>query len=95
MAMGVMWATFATHQVMRECTKHSFADHPSVSGEYTRFLVANVGISKMDRALAAIDRLSELVKNLDNKLEQVEKKAIRASNKADEANKLANKKAAA
>ena len=95
MAKGVIWATFATHQVMREYMKHSFHDHPSVAGEYTRFLVANAGISKVETALTAIERLNGLVKDLEGKIEQVEKKAIRASNKADEAEKLAKKKTSA
>ena len=79
---------------MREYVQHSFADHPSVAGEYTRFLIANAGLDKIDRAIKGIERLNELVKNLDNKIDHVEKKSIRASNKADEAEKLVKKRTA-
>ena len=95
MARGVLWATFATHQIMREYQKHNFADHPSIAGEYTRFLVANAGVTKIERALGAIEKLSSRITALDGKVDQVERKAITAANKADEAVKAVKKKAAA
>ena len=83
MAIGILWATFATHQIMREYMRHAFADHPSISGEYTRFLVANAGVSKMNKALNTISKLEDMVKALERKTELAEKKAATASNKAD------------
>ena len=46
---GILWATFATHQVMREYMRHGIENHPSMASEYVRFLVANSGLSKMEK----------------------------------------------
>jgi len=94
MAIGILWATFATHNVMQEYLKFSFSDHPSVSGEYTRFLVANAGISKVASAEKTITKLQALVTSLEKKVELAEKKATTASSKADEAMRVAKKKSA-
>ena len=91
MAIGILWATFATHHVMREYMKFSFFDHPSVGGEYTRFLVANAGISKLARAEKSIDNLMKVIAVLEKKLNTVEKKSTTASSRADEALKLAKR----
>lgn len=92
MATGILWATFATHQVMQEYLKYTFSDHPSVSGEYTRFLVANAGIAKLAAAEKTIAKLQNLVNALERKVETTEKKATTACSKADEAMKMAKKK---
>ena len=94
MAIGILWATFATHNVMQEYLKFSFSDHPSVSGEYTRFLVANAGISKVAAAEKTITKLQVLVASLEKKVDLAEKKATTASSKADEAMRVAKKKSA-
>jgi len=93
LAVGILWGTFGTHMIMREYLKHDFADHPSISGEFTRFLVANAGVSKINRAQEAIDKLTKKVGDLEKLLGQVDKKATSASNKADEAHKAASRKA--
>jgi len=92
LAVGILWATFGTHMVMRDYLKHDFADHPSISGEFTRFLVANAGISKITRAQDSVDKLSRKVLELEKLLGQVDKKATSAANKADEAHKVASSK---
>jgi len=92
MAVGILWATFATHNIMQEYLKFGFADHPSVSGEYTRFLVANAGIAKISTAEKTIAKLQTLVTGLEKRLEMAEKRATTASSKADEALRVANKK---
>jgi len=92
MAVGILWATFATHNIMQEYLKFGFADHPSVSGEYTRFLVANAGIAKISSAEKSIVKLQGLVTALEKKLEVADKKATTASSKADEAIRLSKKK---
>jgi len=91
-AVGILWATFATHEVMREYLRYTFADHPSMSGEYTRFLVAHAGISKLASAEKTISKLMGLVNALEKKVEMVDKKATTATSKADEAVKLVKKK---
>jgi len=91
MSIGILWGTFVTHHVMREYMKYTFADHPSIGGEYTRFLVANAGISKIAKAEKIIEKLSSLISSLEKKLDQVDKKATTASIKADEAIEIAKK----
>ena len=91
MSIGILWATFATHAIMREYLKYSFSDHPSIGGEYTRFLVANAGIAKLSKAENTIHKLVGLVNTLEKKLDVLEKKATTASSRADEALKLAKK----
>ena len=91
MAIGILWATFATHQVMKSYLKYSFSDHPSISGEYTRFLVAHAGVAKVERATKSIETLTALVSALEKKVETADKKATTASSKADEAIKSAKK----
>ena len=95
MAISILWATFATHQVMREYMKYTFSDHPSISGECTRFLVANAGISKLNKAMLAICKMENLIEVLERKADLAEKKATTAANRADEAMKAVKKKAAA
>ena len=63
-----------------------------MSGEYTRFLVANAGFAKIATAKKTIAKLQTLVTGLERRLELAEKKATTASSKADEAMRLANKK---
>jgi len=92
MAVGILWATFATHNIMQEYLKFGFADHPSVSGEYTRFLVANAGIAKISSAEKSIVKLQGLIAGLEKKLEVADKKATTASSRADEAIRLSKKK---
>ena len=91
MAVGILWATFATHHVMREYMRYSFFDHPSVGGEYTRFLVANAGISKINKAEKTINQLLQVINTLNKKLETLEKKTTTASSRADEALKMVKK----
>jgi len=92
LAVGILWATFGTHMVMRDYLKHDFADHPSISGEFTRFLVANAGVSKINKAQDAIDKLTKKITELEKTIQQVDKKATTASNKADEAHKASTSK---
>ena len=91
MCIGSLWATFSTHQVMRDYLRLSFENHPSISAEYTRFLVAHAGVSKVEKAMKGVDALTTLVASLEKKIETAEKKATTASSKADEAVKLAKK----
>ena len=92
LAVGILWSTFGTHMVMREYLKFDFADHPSISGEFTRFLVANAGVSKITKAEDTIKRLDKKVVDLEKLVATLDKKATSASNRADEAHKLAASK---
>ena len=89
---GILWATFATHQVMREYMKYGLENHPSMASEYVRFLVANSGLSKMDRMEARLKKLEEENKDLKREVAQADKAAKSAANKAEEAKLLAKKK---
>ena len=92
LAVGILWSTFGTHMVMRDYLKFDFADHPSISGEFTRFLVANAGVSKINKAEDTIKRLDKKVVELEKLVATLDKKATSASNRADEAHKLAAKR---
>ena len=76
---------------MRNYLKLSFENHPSISAEYTRFLVAHAGVAKVEKAMKGVDSLNSLVASLERKIETAEKKATTASSKADEAMKVAKK----
>ena len=76
---------------MRSCLKMLFEDHPSISGEYTRFLVAHAGIANVERASKCVESLTALITALEKKVETVDKKATTASSKSDEALKMAKK----
>ena len=40
---GILWATFATHQVMREYMKHGIENHLSMTSEYVRLRLVKDG----------------------------------------------------
>ena len=69
MSIGILWAAFATHRIMREYLKHSFAHRSSIGGEYTRFLVANAGNFKLTKARKTIERLCVIITLLEKKVE--------------------------
>ena len=89
---GILWATFATHQVMRDYMKHGIENHPSMASEYVRFLVANSGLSKMESMDNRLKALEEENKILKRDVAQADKAAKSAANKAEEAKLLAKKK---
>lgn len=85
----VLWATFCTHEVMKEYSRHGIENHPSVASEYVRFLVANAGHAKLEAVDSKVSKLTETVKSLEARLKAAEKAATTASNRADEAVKEA------
>ena len=89
---GILWATFATHQVMRDYMRHGIENHPSMASEYVRFLVANSGLSKIERMESRLKALEEDNKILKRDVAQADKAAKSAANKAEEAKLLAKKK---
>ena len=89
---GILWATFATHQVMREYMRHGIENHPSMASEYVRFLVANSGLSKIDKMETRLKALEEENKILKRDVAQADKAAKSAANKAEEEKLLAKKK---
>jgi len=86
---GLIWGTFATHQVLRDYQKHGISNHPSIASEYVRFLVNNCGAVK----IAALDKrcltLETSVKDLIKLTATLEKKVDSLSNKADDAKRKA------
>lgn len=91
LACGVLWGTFATHEVMKEYLKHGIENHPSISSEYVRFLVANSGMTKLDKAVKDMTKVQSEMKEFTKSLKTVEKTATTASNKADQALTAAKK----
>ena len=91
-ATDALWTTLRTIAVMQQYQKHGIENHPAISAEYVRFLVANL-------ALGSISKFSAQLKNIEEKLEEIEKIAKAAQstvgtaiNRADETKKLAAKK---
>ena len=91
-ATDALWATLRTIAVMQEYQKHGIENHPAISAEYVRFLVAN-------SALGSIANFTTQIKHIDKKLEELEKIAKAAQstagtamNRAEEAKALALKK---
>mmetsp|Transcript_13572 Transcript_13572/g.15820 ORF Transcript_13572/g.15820 Transcript_13572/m.15820 type:complete len:203 (-) Transcript_13572:164-772(-) len=95
-AVGILWGTLATHQVMREYMRHGIENHPSISSEYVRFLVANCGLSRLQKLETTTLQLqSDLKSNMaemKKTMESVKKMAASASNKADQVEKAVKKK---
>ena len=93
MAVGVLWATLATHQVMREYMEHGIENHPSISSEYVRFLVAHSGLTRLDRLEKRMLVLERDNDELKKQVINAVKAATTASNKAEQALKeVKNKK---
>lgn len=89
LAIGLLWSTFCTHEVMKEYVKHGIENHPSVASEYVRFLVANTGHAKVEQLDTKVEKLESTIKSLETRLKAAEKSATTAANRADEAAKLA------
>ena len=93
MAVGVLWATLATHQVMREFMEHRIENHPSISSEYVRFLVAHSGLTRLDRLEKRMLVLERDNDELKKQVINAVKAATTASYKAEQALKeVKNKK---
>lgn len=91
LAGGVLWATFATHDVMREYRKYGIKNHPSIASEYVRFLVAHSGLRRLAKLETQVASFDERIKTLTAELQKVAKSATTAANKADQAMALAKK----
>jgi hypothetical protein len=92
MAVGVLWGTFATHQVMREYMINGVENHPSISSEYVRFLVANCGLERIVQLEAKATALTTELQEVKKMAQEAKKAAISASNKADQVEKASKKK---
>ena len=77
MAVNVLWATLSTHQIIKEYTSHGIENHPSIASEYVRFLVANSGLSKLDK--------------MEKKLVAAEKEIVDMKKEVKEARRIADK----
>ena len=92
LAVGVLWAVFSTHQIMREYMRYGIENHPSIASEYVRFLVAHSALPKVEAVNNKLVKVQDSLSTLSNKLKTLEKDAKTAANKADEALKLAKNK---
>ena len=80
LAVSVLWGTFGTHQVLRSFQQHGIENHPSMSSEYVRFLVAHTDATK-------VDQLEEKVKGLEAQSKKWESEAKRLDKEVDGAKK--------
>jgi hypothetical protein len=92
MAVGVMWATLATHQVLKEYMTHGIENHPSIASEYVRFLVAHSGLTRLDKLEARVLKLETEMKSTTALATTAKRVADTALTKATEAMKEAKKR---
>ena len=92
MGVGVLWGTLATHQVLREYMAHGIENHPSISSEYVRFLVAHCGLSRLDKLEARVKKIEEDVKTAVTNAATAKRTADQAFTKANEAIREAKKR---
>ena len=72
--------------------EHGIENHPSISSEYVRFLVANCGLGRISKLEASNDKLSNEVAELKKTVASQNKTLSTLENKAKEALKLAKKR---
>ena len=89
MAVGVLWATLATYQVMREYMEHGIENYPCISSEYVGFLVAHSGLTRLDRLEKRVSTLERDNDELKKQVIATVKAATTAFNKAEHALKEA------
>ena len=92
MAVGVLWATLATHQVLKEYMTHGIENHPSIASEYVRFLVAHSGLTRLDKLEARVLKLETELKSTTAIATTAKRVADTALTKATEAMKEAKKR---
>ena len=92
MAVGVLWGTLATHQILREYMAHGIENHPSISSEYVRFLVAHCGLSRLDQLEVKVKKLEEDVKTAVTNSATAKRTADQALTRANEAMREAKKR---
>ena len=92
LSLGVLYGTFSTHQVMREYSRYGIENHPSISSEYVRFLVANSGLTKIEALSLKCDKMATEVKEAKVSATAAQKAANTAANKADMVEKAAKVK---
>lgn len=92
LSLGVLWGTLSTHQIMREYMSYGIENHPSISSEYVRFLVANCGLERIQKLETDNQKLAGEVAELKKTLAANTKTMSTLANKADEALKLAKKR---
>ena len=95
MALAVLWGTFRTLEVAQEYMKHGFADHPSISSQYVKFLLTSKGeeTAKLEAKFALeIKALKELVAKATQAAKDAKAAAALASNGVDQLKKKSEKK---
>ena len=78
LATDALWATLRTIGVMQEYLRHGIENHPAISSQYVRYLVAN-------SPLGAVIKLEGVVNTLGNKIQDVGNKAKAAQSAANTA----------
>ena len=92
LSIGVLWGTLSTHQVMREYMSFGIENHPSISSEYVRFLVANCGLERINKLETVNAKLNSDITDLKKIVASNTKALSTVANKAEEALKLAKKR---
>ena len=98
LAVSVLWGTFGTHQVLRGYQQHGIENHPSMSSEYVRFLVAHTDANKIDaleQKMKGLESQSKRwetdAKRLEKEVENSKKSITTANNKLEDLRKVVTK----
>lgn len=91
-ATDSLWGALKTIGVMQQYQKHCIENHPAISAEYVRFLVANSALGSIQRFEKYFKSIDESLKDLDTRTKAAQSTAGTALNRAEEAKKLALKK---
>lgn len=98
LAVSVLWGTFGTHQVLRGYQQHGIENHPSMSSEYVRFLVAHTDANKIDALEQKVKGLESQCKRwetdarkLEKEVENSKKSITTANNKLEDLRKVVSK----
>ena len=84
MAVNVLWATLSTHQIIKEYTSHGIENHPSIASEYVRFLVANSGLSKLEKMEKKMVAAEKEIVDMKKDLKEARRIADKSTTRLDE-----------
>ena len=89
LATDSLWATLRTIAVMKSYQRHGIENHPAISSEYVRFLVANTGLGSIAKFKEQFKAVELSITEVAKTAKAAQSAANTAQNTAAEAKKLA------
>jgi hypothetical protein len=84
---NIVWAVLEAHDVMAECKRLSFKNHPSVATELVKFLAINTSFESIDKLVTLTKVLETDVSELKKQVASAVKKSDSSANKSDQVQK--------